>query len=118
MLRYLLDEHLLHLAEPLRRRAPERTIWWIGDGEAPARGSPDSAILSWCEEHDAVLVTEDASTMPSFLAQHLGQGRHVPGIFVINRNLGHWEAMEILILAAHVARPGEHADQIWYRRSL
>jgi hypothetical protein len=118
MLRYLLDEHLLHLAEPLRRRAPELTVWRIGEPLAPARGASDAILSSWCEAHDFILVTEDASTMMAALSAHLEQGGHVPGIFIINKRLSHWEAIAILVIAASISLPDEHRDQVRYLLSL
>jgi hypothetical protein len=118
MLRYLLDEHLTYLARPLRERAPTVTVWCVGDSDAPVRGTPDAALLAWCEAHAVVLVTEDASTMPLALAAHLAEGGHVPGIFVITRRIEGWAALDLLVLAAGASVPDEHRDQIRYLRTL
>ena len=75
-------------------------------------------MLIWCEAHNFVLVTEDASTMTPHLIEHLRQGHQVPGIFVINKSLSHWQALELLELAARVSLPDEHRDQIRYLLSL
>lgn len=118
MLRYLLDEHLLHLAAPLRQQMPELVVWRIGEPAAPVRGTSDADLLIWCETHGFVLVTEDANTMPSALADHLRQGGHLPGIFIVNRGLSRGEAIDLLIYAAYASLSDEHQDQIRYLRSL
>jgi Domain of unknown function (DUF5615) len=53
----------------------------IDDPEAPSAGTSDPAILVWLEQHGYILVTENRSSMPRHLPDHLEAGRHVPGIF-------------------------------------
>jgi hypothetical protein len=38
--------------------------------------------------------------MPVHLADHLAQGRHIPGIFQLNPNMSVGETLEELVLAA------------------
>jgi hypothetical protein len=85
VIKLLLDEHLSpEYRNQIQRREPEIVAWVVGDPGAPTRGTPDPAILHWCEEHHFVLLTNNRKSMPNHLATHLGSGRHVPGILVIN----------------------------------
>jgi hypothetical protein len=114
-LNYLCDENVdAALVAELRRRAPGLTVWQIGDPGALPRGTPDPAILIWCEEHGFVLVTNNRRTMPLHLAEHLGRGRHIPGIFQLNAGMGMGETIDLLLLATEALRPNEHQDQIKY----
>jgi len=89
MLRYLLDAHVERaLAVGLRQREHSVVVWRLGDPGAPPRDAPDPVLLEWCERHDFVLVTNNRSTMPGHLAEHLRRGGHVPGIFMLNPRLG------------------------------
>jgi hypothetical protein len=88
-LNYLLDEHVdPALASGLRQRDPSILVWCIGDPGAPQRNTSDPVILDWCELHNFILVTNNRRTIPIHLSAHVGAGRHVPGIFMLNPNLG------------------------------
>jgi hypothetical protein len=83
--RLLLDEHVPQLYRvQLRRRDPAPTVWQIGDGGAPPKGTLDPAILEWCEANDFLLVTNNRASLPVHLADHLAAGRHVPGILCLD----------------------------------
>ncbi|MGH9835650.1 MAG: DUF5615 family PIN-like protein [Blastocatellia bacterium] len=87
MLKYLLDEHVSHAyRKQLLRREPSLTV--------------------------RIIVTNNRSTMPVHLADHLAEGRHVPGIFILNPQMGFGETIEELILLAMASVEGEFRDQI------
>ncbi|HEX5503787.1 MAG TPA: DUF5615 family PIN-like protein [Thermomicrobiales bacterium] len=112
-LRYLCDENVdAALTSALRRRDPDLATWVVGDPGTPPRGTLDPDILLWCEEHDFVLVTNNRRTMPIHLAEHLGNGHHSPGIFLLNPGIGVGETTELLLLAARASDRDEYRDQI------
>jgi hypothetical protein len=112
---YLLDENVdLSCRTQLLRHQPELIVWAIGDPGAPARETPDPEILCWCEEHRFVLVTNNRRSMPRHLADHLAQGRHVPGIFVLNPEMGIGETIDELVLIAGASFNDEYQDRISY----
>lgn len=84
MIRYLLDEHVLHLARELRRIMPDLFVLGVGEEGAPTKGTDDPGLLAWCEEHGFILVTNDTRTMRAHFAAHLAAGRHSPGLLYIN----------------------------------
>jgi hypothetical protein len=57
-------------------------------------GTLDPEILIWCEKYDCVLVTDNRSTMPVHLAEHVNDGHHVPGIFLLNPNMSIGDTIE------------------------
>lgn len=118
-LRYLLDENVdPSLLVAFRRRAPELTVWRVGDPGAPAFSTPDPAILVWCEQHNFVLVTNNRRSMPTHLVDHLAVGRHIPGILLINAGLSIGDTLDYLVLAAHISESDEYRDQIQHLLSL
>ena len=82
--RFLLDEHVNHaIQRQLRRLDAQIEVLAIGDPHAPSVGILDPDILGWLEKNDYILVTENRSTMPVHLSEHLAAGRHLPGILWI-----------------------------------
>lgn len=114
-MRYLLDEHIdPRLRAQLLRVVPELDVWIIGDPGAPPLGTLDPHILVWCEHNDFVLVTNNRRSMPRHLADHLAQGRHMPGIFVVNVTMNMGQVIDELVLIAGATEPAEYRDLILY----
>ena len=113
--RYLFDENLgSRLRKALLQAAPEITIWCVGDAGAPPLGTQDPEILVWCETHNFVLVTNNRCSMPLHLDDHLRIGRHIPGIFVLRREMRIPDTIAELILIWEASLPNEFQDQIRY----
>lgn len=114
-MRYLFDEHIPPAYRTqLLRIEPGLTIWTIGSPGAPSLGTPDPQILKWCEVHGFVLVTNNRKSMPSHLTDHLSQERHVPGILVINLDIGIGHMIAELALIAGASQENEYQDMILY----
>ncbi len=112
-LNYLLDENV----EPsyktqLLRQEPSLVVWIVGDPGTPPKSTLDPEILLWCETYNFVLVTNNRSSMPVHLADHIAQNRHVPGILILNPNLSMGEMIDELILIAQASFDDEYQDQI------
>ena len=115
MIKYLLDENLdPSLRQALKRAQSEMVVWRVGDVSAPPLKSPDPDILLWCEENRHVLVTNNRASMPVHLTDHLGRGRHIPGILIIKKKMS-WGVLidELGFIWQHVS-PDELIDQIKY----
>ncbi len=110
---YLLDEHVDPiLKHGLLSRQPTMTVWRIGEPSAPPRGTKDPDILHWCEQHAFLLITNNRSSMPVHLQDHLDAGDHCPGIFILNPKLSwgaHIDELELIWQAAHIS---EYRDLI------
>jgi hypothetical protein len=114
-IKYLMDENLAAIYQiQLRRKEPDLVVWAIGDPNTPPKGTLDPDILIWCEKYNFILVTNNRSSMPVHLIDHLAQGRHIPGIFQINPSMGVGETIEELVLAALAYLEGEYGDRISY----
>lgn len=112
-LNYLIDENVKP-AYPfeLRRRQLNLVVWVIGEPGTPPKGTLDPNILLWCEQHGFVLVTNIRRSMPVHLADHTAQGCHVPGIILLNPNLGIGRNLEELIVIALGSFDDEYQDRI------
>lgn len=114
-LKYLLDENVDPLyATQLRRLQPNLVIRVIGEPVTPARGTLDPEILCWCEENNFILVTNNRTSMPVHLVEHIEKNRHIPGIFILNPNLSIGENIQELILVAEASFDDEYQDRIDY----
>lgn len=115
MLKYLLDEHVAPAyRKQMIQREPGLTVFIIGDIGVPPRGSPDPELLRWCEENGFVIITNNRSSMPAHLADHLAEGRHMPGIFILNPKMSFGETIEELITLAMASAEDEFRDRITY----
>ena len=75
--RFLLDEHL---RRAIQEQLHEMHVQRIGDEGVPPLATPDPDILTWIERNNYILITNNRTTMPIHLADHLQAGGHVPGI--------------------------------------
>jgi Domain of unknown function (DUF5615) len=112
-LKYLFDENVdLVYVRQLRRQKPDMIVRMVGEPAMPPKGTLDPDILCWCETMGFILVTNNRRSMPVHLADHLAQDRHIPGIFILNSNLGVGENLEELILIAEASLDKEYQDRI------
>ncbi|WP_256973141.1 DUF5615 family PIN-like protein [Nostoc sp. T09] len=85
-IKYLIDENLPPLyQQQLLRYQPGLTVLMVGEPATPPKGTLDPEILIWCEFNNFILVTNNRTSMPIHLAEHLKQNRHIPGIFVFRQ---------------------------------
>ena len=115
---YVLDEHLRRpLWEAIRHHnarpdAEPLVAYRVGDPPAPPLGTDDPEILPWAEHADCILVSCDRRTMTAHFRDHLGAGRHSPGVFLLPNVFSIPDAVEFLVLATLAADPSEWRDRI------
>lgn len=115
MLKFLMDENVDPVyAVQLRHRQPNLVIRSIGDPATPPKGTLEPEILIWCEDNDFVLVTNNRTSIPQHLADHIEQDRHVPGILILNPNSSIGETIDELILIAEAVTADELQDRLDY----
>lgn len=114
-MRLLLDENVDPLyRHELLQREPSLVVWRVGDISAPPDSTLDPEILIWCEERAFILVTNNRKSMPSHLQNHLAQGRHIPGILVLNPKMSIGETLEELVLICGASEEKEYQDRILF----
>ena len=112
-LKYLLDENVDKVYQrQFLRQNTSLIMWVVGDPGTPSRGTLDPEILSWCEKHKFLLVTNNRTSMPVHLTDNITQGRHVPDIFILNDKLTIGQTINELILIAEASFDDEYQDQI------
>ncbi|MEP6489305.1 DUF5615 family PIN-like protein [Microcoleus vaginatus GB2-A3] len=112
-LKYLRDENVTPIyATQLRRKRPDLVVWAVGEIGTPPKSTLDPEILVWCEDHNFILVTNNRKSMPVHLVDHLAQGGHIPGIFVLNQDLSIGQNIEELIVIVDGSFDNEYQDQI------
>lgn len=110
---YLIDENLPPLYKiQLLRRQRELIVWMIGEPGVPSTGTLDPEILLWCETNNFILVTNNRSSMPVHLAEHLAQGHKIPGIFVLRPRAEIGQVLDDLILITLAGNENEYQDKI------
>ena len=112
-LKYLLDENVDPIYKVgLSKNESDLIVWAVGEPHCPPRGTLDPEILLWCEEYNFILVTNNRKSMPAHLVEHINEGRHIPGIFLLNVKLTIGQNVDELIFLAQVSFEGEYQDQI------
>ena len=86
----------------------------VGDPPDLPLGSSDPEILKWAERANRILVSEDRSTLPMHLADHLQAGHRSPGIYTITQKVRPLRVVAFLEAAAYASESYEWHDAIWY----
>jgi hypothetical protein len=112
-LKYLLDENVAPLYQvQLKRQKRDLVVWVVGDPGTPPKSTLDPEILCWCEEYNFILVTNNRASMPVHLAEHIAQGRNIPGIFILNEKLTIGQTINELIVVSDASFDNEYQNQI------
>ncbi|MGL5831782.1 MAG: DUF5615 family PIN-like protein [Waterburya sp.] len=112
-LKYLFDENVNPTYKiQLIRQSSDLLAWMVGEPNTPKKGTLDPDILNWCEEYNFILVTNNRTSMPVHLADHLAEGCHIPGIFILNPRLSIGQNIDELIFLAEASFEDDFQDQI------
>lgn len=112
-LKYLLDENVAPIYKvQLLQLNPELIVFIVGEPDVPPTGTLDPEILCWCEENNFILVTNNRTSMPVHLAEHIARDRHIPGILILDPDGGIGNNLEELLLIAEYSFEDEYQDQI------
>lgn len=118
-LTFLLDEHYRGLLWQAiqhhnSQSATPLDVVRVGDPPDLPLRSTDPTILLWTEREGRLILTEDGSTMPAHLKDHLAAGRHSPGILIIRPHRPIPQIINHLVLVAYASEPWEWRDQHRY----
>jgi hypothetical protein len=121
-LSYLFDEHLrgpLWRAVQSHNLRSDEVLDVVRVGDLPdlPLGEQDEAILRWAEREGRIVVTYDRSTIPKHLENHLSDGHHSPGVFLLPRDASIARIVSFLILTAYASDPEDWQDRIEYVRT-
>ena len=112
---FLFDEHMPKLiGRLLQEREPQIQIFMVGREPDLPKGTSDLELLHWIERKNCWLVTNNRATMTTHLLEHLQDERHIPGIFIVEKNININRLVEELRLIWGASLPDEYRDQIVY----
>jgi hypothetical protein len=111
MLRLVSDENFNgDIVRGLFRRHPELELVRVQD--VGLVQTPDPEILEWAASQGRVLLSHDVSTVPPAAYQRVGDGKPMPGVFIVPDRMPIGQAIdEILFLSVDV-EPDEWKDQV------
>jgi hypothetical protein len=117
LLRYVLDENLRGvLWHAIQQHNCQSTFPLdavrVGDPPDLPLGTLDPDILIWAEHEGRIFVSLDKKTLPGHLTQHLQQGRHSPGIFIVIPSSQLTDILDYLTYAAYAGDPLDYADAL------
>ncbi|NJK80507.1 MAG: DUF5615 family PIN-like protein [Chloroflexaceae bacterium] len=97
--RFLLDENLSpSLKQAVSRYNPAIDVLRVGDEDAPPLGTLDPDILTFLEQSQRALITDNRRSMPAHIATHYSTGGEHWGIFLIRAGTSMRDTIEALIL--------------------
>lgn len=111
-MRFLIDENLSpDLVDAIHHLEPQIDVKYVRGPDAPAEGTPDPAILEFCEREQRALITNNRKTMSGHERDHFALSGHHFGIFWLREGFswGSYAADEFLLWAASEAE--EWVDQ-------
>jgi hypothetical protein len=96
----------------VRRRNPAIDIVRIQD--EGLSGADDPTVLEWAAQAGRVLLTHDVSTMTRYAYDRVRDGKPMPGVFEVSRDIPIGVAINDIILLAECSTPGEWEGQVRY----
>src|SRR5438445_13873638 len=113
MLRFAADENFNNdIVRGVRRRNPAVDIVRVQD--AGLSGVEDPAVLEWAAQSGRVLLTHDVATMTRYAYDRVREGKPMPGVFEIRREVPIGVAIEEILLLAECSLVGEWEGQVRY----
>jgi Domain of unknown function (DUF5615) len=86
----------------------------VGDLPDLSLQSSDPFILAWAEQAGRILLTLDENTMPGHWIDHLHDGHHSPGVFIIRKGIPIRVIIENLVIFAYASDPSDWLDRLEY----
>ena len=113
MLRWLADENFNNdILRALYRRNAEIDV--IRAQDAGLSGVNDEALLAWAAEHGRTLLTHDVSTLTAEAYRRTAEGKSMPGVFALSREVPMREAVDDILLLTECSNPTEWEGQVRY----
>jgi hypothetical protein len=113
MLRFAADESCNNdIVRGVRRRNPAVDIVRVQD--ADLLSADDPAILEWTAQVGRVLLTHDVATMTRHAYDRLREGKPMPGVFEVGRQVPIGVAIEEIVLLPECSLEGEWEGQVRY----
>lgn len=113
MLRLVSDENFNgDIVRGLLRRHPELDLVRVQDVGLTA--TPDPDILEWAAAQGRVLLSHDVSTVPPAAYQRVGEGKPMPGVFILPDRMSVGQAIDEVLFLSLEVEPDEWRDQVLF----
>jgi hypothetical protein len=113
MLRLVRDENFNgDIVRGLFRRRPDLELVRVQD--VGLMQTPDPDILEWAASQGRVLLSHDVSTAPPAAYQRIGDGKPMPGVFIVPDRMPIGQAVEEVLFLSLDVEPGEWKDQVLF----
>ncbi len=113
MVRFLADENFNNdIVRGVRRRNPGVDL--VRAQDEGLSGADDPAVLEWAAQAGRAVLTHDVSTMTHFAYERVREGKAMPGVFEVSREVPIRVAIEEILLLAECSLPGEWEGQVRY----
>jgi hypothetical protein len=113
MLFLLADENFNNdIVRGVRRRNPAVEIVRVQD--VNLSGADDPTVLEWAAQAGRVLLTHDVSTMTRYAYDRVREGKSMPGVFEVSREVPIGVAIDEILLLVECSLPGEWEGQVRY----
>ncbi len=113
MLLLAVDENFNNdIVRGILRRKPDVEIARIQD--VGLSGADDPTVLEWAAQEGRVLLTHDVSTITHYAYERVREGKPMPGVFEISRDLQIGRAIDDLLLLVECSLDGEWEGQVRY----
>jgi len=113
MIPLLADENFNgRIFRALRSRSPALDLLRVQ--EIGLSGAQDEVILQWATDHDRILLTHDAQTIPALVHQRIAAGRMTSGVFVADPYIDPATAIEDILMISQCSAVAEWQDQVHF----
>ncbi len=113
MLPLLVDENFNNdIVRGVRRRNLSVDLVRVQDTELSEADDP--TILEWAAQAGRVVLTHDVSTMTRYAYDRVREGKPMPGVFEVSREVPVKTAIEEILVLAECSLPGEWEGQVRY----
>jgi len=68
----------------------------------------------WCDQKQFLLITNNRASMPVHLSDHLAEGEHCPGIFILSPKMSLGGLLDELELIWQATEPADYQDLTWH----
>jgi hypothetical protein len=113
MLRFVADENFNNdIVRGVNRRDPGVDLVRVQD--EGLSGADDPTILEWAAQAGRVVLTHDVSTMTRYAYDRVRDGKPMPGVFEVSRDVPIGVAIDEILLLAGCSLAGEWEGQVRY----
>jgi len=111
--KFLADENFNgKIIKGLRREYPQIEIIRVQDTEMYQ--APDPDLLAWATEHDYILLSHDAKTMPTHANQRLIDGLLLKGVIIVKDTLPFRDVIDDLLTIAQASSANEWQNKVTF----